>query len=71
MPVPGCTSGPGSSCPLASFSKYINGPRAAAAGDFVKVCGLQNVSNATGEVDFFTQVPSTNAQSTVVELSYN
>ncbi|KIP03175.1 hypothetical protein PHLGIDRAFT_130304 [Phlebiopsis gigantea 11061_1 CR5-6] len=71
VPVPGCASGPGSSCPLAAFEQYVNGPRAAAAGDFVKVCGLQGVANATGAVDFFTQVPSTNAQSSVFQLPVN
>ena len=68
MPVPGCTSGPGSSCPLASFAEHVDGPLAAASGDFIEVCGLQGVANATGVVDFFTQVPSVNAQSSVLEL---
>ncbi|EKM53795.1 uncharacterized protein PHACADRAFT_260319 [Phanerochaete carnosa HHB-10118-sp] len=68
VPLPNCTSGPGLSCPLASFADYVYNERAAAAGDFIQVCGLQNVSNATGAIDFFTQVPSVNAQSVVLEL---
>ncbi|GJE97574.1 phosphoglycerate mutase-like protein [Phanerochaete sordida] len=68
VPLPNCTSGPGLSCPLASFAHFINTDRAAAAGDFIEVCGLQNVSNATGSVDFFTRVPSENAQSVVLEV---
>jgi acid phosphatase len=47
---------------------YIDNKRAVAAGDFIQVCGLQNVTNATGVVDFFTQVPSIDAQSAIVEL---
>ncbi|KAJ3576326.1 hypothetical protein NP233_g494 [Leucocoprinus birnbaumii] len=69
VPIPKCTSGPGSSCPLQKFVTYVDNDRATAAGDFIKVCGLEGVRNATGEVDFFTQVPSSNAQSIVVELS--
>lgn len=68
MPLPGCTSGPGNSCPLTQFANHINTDRAAAAGDFIMVCGLLNVANATGVVDFFTQVPSKNAQSIIMEL---
>ncbi|KAF5346841.1 hypothetical protein D9756_010630 [Leucocoprinus leucothites] len=68
VPIPNCTSGPGSSCPLKQFVTYVNKNRATAAGDFVRVCGLEGVANATGEVDFFTQVPSKNAQSSFTEL---
>ncbi|KAJ7256546.1 phosphoglycerate mutase-like protein [Mycena haematopus] len=55
--IPGCTSGPGSTCPLAQFTTYIDETRAEAAGDFVQRCGLQNVANATGEVTFLTVAP--------------
>ncbi|KAF8211856.1 phosphoglycerate mutase-like protein [Mycena galopus ATCC 62051] len=55
--IPGCTSGPGSSCPLAQFTTYIDKSRAEAAGDFIQVCGLQNVANATGEATFLTVAP--------------
>ncbi|KAJ7827498.1 phosphoglycerate mutase-like protein [Mycena olivaceomarginata] len=55
--IPGCTSGPGSTCPLAQFTTYIDETRAAAAGDFVQRCGLQNVANATGEATFLTVAP--------------
>jgi hypothetical protein len=46
----------------------VNKDRAAAAGDFIKVCGLEGIANATGVVDFFTEVPSTNASSSVIEV---
>ncbi|KAJ6531348.1 phosphoglycerate mutase-like protein [Mycena capillaripes] len=55
--IPGCTSGPGSTCPLAQFTTYIDTKRAEAAGDFVQRCGLKNVANATGEASFLTVAP--------------
>ncbi|KAJ7047140.1 phosphoglycerate mutase-like protein [Mycena alexandri] len=55
--IPGCTSGPGSTCPLEQFTTYIDTTRATAAGDFVQRCGLQRVVNATGEVTFLTVAP--------------
>ncbi|KAJ7775204.1 phosphoglycerate mutase-like protein [Mycena metata] len=55
--IPGCTSGPGSTCPLEQFTNYIDTTRARAAGDFVERCGLQGVANATGEVTFLTVAP--------------
>ncbi|KAJ7438463.1 phosphoglycerate mutase-like protein [Mycena latifolia] len=55
--IPGCTSGPGASCPLAQFTSYVNTTRAKASGDFVQRCGLQSVSNATSEATFFTVAP--------------
>ncbi|KAJ7721557.1 phosphoglycerate mutase-like protein [Mycena maculata] len=55
--IPGCTSGPGSTCTLAQFTAYVDKTRAAAAGDFVQRCGLQSISNATGEATFFTVAP--------------
>ncbi|KAJ7632915.1 phosphoglycerate mutase-like protein [Roridomyces roridus] len=55
--IPGCTSGPGSTCPLTDFTKYVDATRARAAGDFVKVCGLQNITNATSVASFFTVLP--------------
>ncbi|KXN92492.1 Acid phosphatase PHO1 [Leucoagaricus sp. SymC.cos] len=67
-PISSCTSGPGSSCPLKEFANYVNEDRAAAAGDFIEICDLQGVANATGKIDFFTQVTSANAQSLVIEL---
>ena len=66
-PVPGCASGPGGSCPLASFTSYVE-KRGSLIGDFKTVCGLQNVSNATNELDVYTNVPSTAAQSTVSQV---
>lgn len=57
MPIPGCASGPGSTCPLASFTSYIDNKRAVASGDFVRECGLESVANATGTVTFLTVVP--------------
>ncbi|RPD65418.1 phosphoglycerate mutase-like protein [Lentinus tigrinus ALCF2SS1-7] len=65
VPVPGCASGPGSSCPLASFAAYIK-KRAAVAGDFVKTCGLQDVKNATNTLDIFTTFPSDAAQTSML-----
>ncbi|EIN09821.1 phosphoglycerate mutase-like protein [Punctularia strigosozonata HHB-11173 SS5] len=55
--IPGCTSGPGSSCSLASFAKYVDETRAHASGDFVKSCGLQSVPNATSAFTAFTRIP--------------
>ncbi|KAJ7709541.1 phosphoglycerate mutase-like protein [Mycena rosella] len=55
--IPGCTSGPGSTCPLAQFTSYIDTTRATASGDFVQRCGLQNVSNATSTATFLTVAP--------------
>lgn len=68
MPIPECTSGPGSSCPLNQFVTYVDKERAAVAGDFIKICGLEGVSNATAKVTFFGNVPSTDADSIITEL---
>ncbi|KAG5352795.1 hypothetical protein C0989_000457 [Termitomyces sp. Mn162] len=54
--IPGCTSGPGSSCPLDEFTTYVK-QRGIASGDYVKTCGLQNVSNATSVASFLTTDP--------------
>ena len=54
IPLPGCTSGPGSTCPLDQFTAMVNGPLKAAAGDFVEKCGLQNVTGATSVTSFLT-----------------
>ncbi|OJT13455.1 Acid phosphatase PHO1 [Trametes pubescens] len=61
VPVPGCASGPGSSCPMEGFVKHVQA-RGAVAGDFVERCGLQGVANATGTLDIFTKVPSADAE---------
>jgi len=68
VPIPECTSGPGSSCPFKQFVTYVDKERAAIAGDFIKICGLEGVSNATAKVDFFGNVPSTDAGSVIMEL---
>jgi len=47
---------------------YVDKERAAIAGDFIKICGLEGVSNATAKVDFFGNVPSTDAGSVIMEL---
>ncbi|KAL0578341.1 hypothetical protein V5O48_003655 [Marasmius crinis-equi] len=52
--IPGCTSGPGSSCPLKQFLEYVNGPRKEASGDFVEECGLVGVEGAESEMKFLT-----------------
>ncbi|OSD07924.1 phosphoglycerate mutase-like protein [Trametes coccinea BRFM310] len=62
VPVPGCTTGPGESCPLKAFAAHVR-ERLAVAGDFVERCNLQDVMNATGTLDIFTKVPSEKAQS--------
>ncbi|KAI0701699.1 phosphoglycerate mutase-like protein [Earliella scabrosa] len=71
VPVPGCATGPGSSCPLASFVEYVK-KQAAVAGDFVEQCGLQDVKNATSELDIFTHFPSVIGQTSMqlVPLPY-
>ncbi|KAI0777598.1 phosphoglycerate mutase-like protein [Trametes elegans] len=61
VPVPGCASGPGSSCALGAFAEYVR-RRGADAGDFVERCGLGDVKNATGTLDIFTQAHSQDAQ---------
>ncbi|KAI0746699.1 phosphoglycerate mutase-like protein [Daedaleopsis nitida] len=65
VPLPGCASGPESSCPLASFEEYVR-TRAAVAGDFVQRCGLQGVGNATSELDIFTHFPSVIGQTSML-----
>ncbi|KAJ7074127.1 phosphoglycerate mutase-like protein [Mycena amicta] len=59
--IPGCTSGPGSTCPLTDFTEY-------ASGDFVQRCGLQDVGNATSEATFLTVAPQ-DIQDLVVGLN--
>ncbi|KAG6811494.1 hypothetical protein H0H92_007142 [Tricholoma furcatifolium] len=54
--IPGCTSGPGSTCPLGQFTTFVN-QRGVASGDFITTCGLQNVSNATSVASFLTTAP--------------
>ncbi|KAJ7096500.1 phosphoglycerate mutase-like protein [Mycena crocata] len=66
--IPGCTAGPGASCPLAQFTRYVDTTRAEAAGDFVQQCGLQGVANATKEATFFTVAPP-DAQEVLVGLN--
>ncbi|KAI0034866.1 phosphoglycerate mutase-like protein [Vararia minispora EC-137] len=56
IPIPGCTSGPGESCPLNSFLSHV-AKREGIVGDFVKTCGLQGVKNATSVASFFTDIP--------------
>ena len=61
-------SGPGSSCPLAEFEDYVNGPQAAKAGDFVKKCGFSNATGVADTVDFFTNPHSTAANTSTFLL---
>lgn len=56
VPIPQCTSGPGSSCPLSQFATVVR-KRGELAGDFVQKCGLSGVSNATSTLNFFTNPP--------------
>ncbi|TBU31476.1 phosphoglycerate mutase-like protein [Dichomitus squalens] len=67
VPLPGCAGGPGSSCSLASFQNYV-ASRAAVAGDFVQRCGLQDVQNATGILNVFTNVPSIIGRSSILTV---
>lgn len=39
VPLPGCSQGPGGSCPLNSFMEHVK-KRGEIAGDFRKTCGL-------------------------------
>ncbi|KAF7311381.1 Phosphoglycerate mutase-like protein [Mycena kentingensis (nom. inval.)] len=55
--IPGCASGPGSTCPLQQFTEYVHKTRARAAGDFVDKCGLSSVANSTSHATFFTIAP--------------
>ncbi|KAI0360773.1 phosphoglycerate mutase-like protein [Trametes cingulata] len=68
VPVPGCTTGPGASCPLSLFAAHVR-RRAVVAGDFIERCGLQGVKNATGVLDIFAKVPSELAQSFTLLVS--
>ncbi|TCD61551.1 hypothetical protein EIP91_008263 [Steccherinum ochraceum] len=54
IPLPNCTSGPGQTCPLEQFIQSVNGPRAAAAGNFQERCGLQNVTGVISNLTFLT-----------------
>ncbi|KAF8878775.1 phosphoglycerate mutase-like protein [Infundibulicybe gibba] len=57
IPIPGCASGPGSTCPLKSFVSYVNTTRQRAAGDFVQRCGLVGVEGVTSVASFLTTTP--------------
>ncbi|GLB39429.1 putative histidine phosphatase superfamily (branch 2) [Lyophyllum shimeji] len=56
VPIPGCSSGPGATCPLQQFLKHVE-QRGIASGDFVQTCGLEGVANATSVVSFLTTAP--------------
>lgn len=53
IPIPSCQSGPGLSCPLEEFAEFV-AQRGKIVGDFVTVCGLSSVKNATSLATFFT-----------------
>jgi hypothetical protein len=42
---------------LSDFADFVN-KRGAIVGNFIDVCGLNNVTNATDSVTFFTDIPS-------------
>ncbi|KZO96059.1 phosphoglycerate mutase-like protein [Calocera viscosa TUFC12733] len=46
IPIPGCVSGPGSSCPLAQFAQYVSQDRLQHVGEFVSTCN-NTAANAT------------------------
>lgn len=50
--LPNCTSGPGSSCPLADFLALVE-RRGKEVGDFKTVCGLED--DMPGSLDFLHQ----------------
>lgn len=52
VPIPVCSSGPGASCPLDQFTKYV-AQRKSVAGDFGERCGLGK--DIEGSVRFFTE----------------
>lgn len=54
QPIPGCSNGIGASCPLADFTQLIK-TKQAQYGDFVGVCGLSGLSNATNALDIYNQ----------------
>ncbi|KAF9464155.1 phosphoglycerate mutase-like protein [Collybia nuda] len=58
--IPGCNSGPGSSCPIDDFMTHLE-RRGVIAGDFVERCGLQGVKDATSLVTFLTTQPPPNS----------
>ena len=68
VPIPTCHDGPGGSCAVADFEAYVNGPRAALAGDFTKVCGLSNITGSPDVVDFYTDPASKLANTTIFAL---
>jgi len=49
-------------CPLSDFADFVD-KRGAAVGNFIHMCGLENVTNATDSVPFFENIP---ANSTIV-----
>ncbi|KII87239.1 hypothetical protein PLICRDRAFT_177012 [Plicaturopsis crispa FD-325 SS-3] len=65
--IPGCDSGPGSTCPLAQFAAYVD-KRGRVAGDFVQKCGLSAVKNATSVLDVFVNLKGGLATESVVSL---
>ncbi|KAF8056540.1 phosphoglycerate mutase-like protein [Lyophyllum atratum] len=56
VPIPGCSSGPGATCPLQQFLGHVE-QRGIASGDFIQTCGLQDVANATSIASFLTSAP--------------
>ncbi|KAJ3559463.1 hypothetical protein NM688_g332 [Phlebia brevispora] len=68
VPIPACMSGPGSSCPLADFEAYVKGPQATLLGDFVQKCGLANVTNDPDTVDFYVNINSKAANTSIFML---
>ncbi|KAK7688366.1 hypothetical protein QCA50_008738 [Cerrena zonata] len=53
IPIPGCQSGPGASCPLSDFTDYVQ-ERNAIYGDFVGRCGIDNQNgNATNTLGIY------------------
>ncbi|KZV86232.1 phosphoglycerate mutase-like protein [Exidia glandulosa HHB12029] len=67
VPIPGCTSGPGSTCSLNKFSAHVDA-QGLRAGDFAQRCGVTQ-TNATSDVTFLTRQPDTARGESAVVLS--
>ncbi|KIY71023.1 phosphoglycerate mutase-like protein [Cylindrobasidium torrendii FP15055 ss-10] len=53
VPIPGCQSGPGKACALASFGDHV-AKMGRIAGGFAERCGLTNATGNTDELTFYT-----------------
>lgn len=63
-PVPSCQSGPGKSCPLADYAKYVS-DKLEANGDFVEICNATDPATPSKVLgaSFFTDLAQSHLQS--------